>query len=59
MNYTRDLAGFCAGLSFASLPEPVVHKAKLCLLDYIANIYGSLELTRRGRGGLRALAGRA
>ncbi len=44
MNYTRDLAGFCAGLSFASLPEPVVHKAKLCLLDYIANIYGSLEL---------------
>ncbi len=44
MNYTRELAAFCADLSLESMPADVVHKAKLCLLDYIANIYGSLEL---------------
>jgi 2-methylcitrate dehydratase PrpD len=44
MSYTKELAGFCAGLSFKSIPEEVILKAKLCLLDYVANIYGSLEL---------------
>jgi 2-methylcitrate dehydratase PrpD len=44
MEYTRKLAEYCAALSFDSLPADVVHKAKLCVLDYIANIYGSLEL---------------
>ena len=44
MNYTRELAGFCSALSFESMPGDVAYKAKLCLLDYIANIYGSLEL---------------
>ncbi|TAL36213.1 MAG: MmgE/PrpD family protein [Spirochaetes bacterium] len=44
MEYTRELAKFCTGISYNALPEEVVHKAKLCLLDYAANVYGSLEL---------------
>jgi len=44
MNYTKELAEFCSGLSYDAIPREVIHKAKLCLLDYIANIYGSLEL---------------
>ena len=44
MDYTRQLAAFCAGLSIEQLPPDVVHKAKLCILDYIANVYGSLRL---------------
>jgi 2-methylcitrate dehydratase PrpD len=44
MEYTRKLAGFCAAVSLDSLPPEVIRKAKLCLLDYAANIYGSLEL---------------
>ena len=44
MDYTKQLARFCADISFGSLPGDTVHKAKLCLLDYIANIYGSLQL---------------
>ncbi len=44
MDHTRKLARFCSDLSFDSLPREVIHKAKLCVLDYIANIYGSLEL---------------
>lgn len=44
MDYTRKLAGFCAGVSFDDLPGEVVRKAKLCVLDYVANVYGSLEL---------------
>lgn len=44
MDYTKKLARFCLEVSFDSLPREVVHKAKLCILDYIANIYGSLEL---------------
>lgn len=44
MNYTKELAAFLSGLSFKAIPDEVVSKAKLCLLDYLANIYGSLEL---------------
>ncbi|MDI9424746.1 MAG: MmgE/PrpD family protein [Spirochaetota bacterium] len=44
MDHTRKLARFCSKLSFDSLPGEVVEKAKLCVLDYISNIYGSLEL---------------
>jgi 2-methylcitrate dehydratase PrpD len=44
MDFTRQLAEFCQGLSFEHLPPEVIHKAKLCLLDYVANVYGSLEL---------------
>jgi 2-methylcitrate dehydratase PrpD len=44
MDHTRKLARFCAGVSINSLPPEVIHKAKLCMLDYVANIYGSLEL---------------
>ena len=42
--YTRRLAEFCAGISLERLPAAVVGKAKLCLLDFFANVYGSLEL---------------
>jgi 2-methylcitrate dehydratase PrpD len=44
MDYTQQLVRFCSGLSFNKLPAEVTHKAKLCMLDYVANIYGSLEL---------------
>ena len=44
MDYTRELAGYTAALNFESLPDEVVRKAKLCVLDYMANVYGSLRL---------------
>jgi 2-methylcitrate dehydratase PrpD len=44
MDHTRKLARFCAELTLESVPAEVVHKAKLCVLDYVANVYGSLEL---------------
>jgi len=44
MDYTQQLVRFCSELSFDTLPADVTHKAKLCVLDYVANIYGSLEL---------------
>lgn len=44
MNETRKLAAFCAGITLGDLPREVVEKAKLCILDYLANVYGSLEL---------------
>ncbi|MFZ2630684.1 MAG: MmgE/PrpD family protein [Desulfosalsimonadaceae bacterium] len=57
MNHTRNLAAFCANLSYDRLPKEVVDKAKLCILDYIANIYGSLELdaVRRVIGHVRSV----
>lgn len=42
--YTRRLAEFCAGVTLGRLPAEVINKAKLCLLDFFANVYGSLEL---------------
>ncbi|MCU0597989.1 MAG: MmgE/PrpD family protein [Desulfobacterales bacterium] len=44
MEHTRKLAKFCFNLDYDRLPADVVQKAKLCVLDCIANIYGSLEL---------------
>ncbi|MGD0276911.1 MAG: MmgE/PrpD family protein [Syntrophales bacterium] len=44
MDETRKLATFCAGFKFEDLPDDVIHKTKLCLLDYVANVYGSLAL---------------
>ena len=44
MDCTQNLVRFCSELSFKKLPAEVTHKAKLCVLDYVANIYGSLEL---------------
>jgi 2-methylcitrate dehydratase PrpD len=44
MEYTRKLADFCAGVSLDRLPAEVIDKAKLCVLDLFANVYGSLEL---------------
>lgn len=44
MDHTRKLATFSSNLSFVDLPFDVVDKAKLCILDYIANTYGSLQL---------------
>ena len=59
MNETRRLAAFCAGLTLDRLPGEVVQKAKLCILDYIANVYGSLELDAVSRvvSYVRALGG--
>jgi len=58
-NCTRRLAEFCAGVSFSQLPPEVVHKAKLCILDFIANVYGSLELgaVRNVASYIRSLGG--
>lgn len=44
MGYTQRLVRFCSDLAYDDLPEQVKRKAKLCVLDYVANIYGSLEL---------------
>ena len=44
MNDTKTLADFCAGISIRALPSEIVHKTKLCILDCVANIYGSREL---------------
>jgi 2-methylcitrate dehydratase PrpD len=44
MEYTRKLAEFCAGVSLERLPGEVTDKAKLCILDFFANVYGSLQL---------------
>jgi 2-methylcitrate dehydratase PrpD len=44
MEYTRRLAEFAAGVSLERVPAAVIDKAKLCLLDFLANVYGSLEL---------------
>jgi 2-methylcitrate dehydratase PrpD len=44
VEYTRKLADFCAAVSFERLPADVIDKAKLCILDFFANVHGSLEL---------------
>ncbi len=44
MDYTSKLAEFCSGITMENLPPEVIAQAKLCLLDYAANVYGSLEL---------------
>lgn len=44
MEYTQKLAEFCAGISFDNLPADVIEKAKLCILDFLTNVFGSLEL---------------
>ncbi|MFH2132317.1 MAG: MmgE/PrpD family protein [bacterium] len=44
MEYTKKLAAFCSAVSYDSLPPETVAMAKLCVLDYVANVYGSLEL---------------
>ncbi|MFH1135847.1 MAG: MmgE/PrpD family protein [Pseudomonadota bacterium] len=49
MDYTVKLAEFCADLSLERLPAEVVRQAKMCLLDFVANVYGSLELEAAGR----------
>lgn len=42
--YTRRLAEFCADLSWERIPPAVADKAKLCILDFFANVHGSLQL---------------
>ena len=44
MEPTRSLARFGADLTFDRLPPEVVGKAKLCVLDFLANIHGSRQL---------------
>lgn len=41
---TRRLARFCRGLRWDGLPEDVRKRARICVLDFAANVYGSLEL---------------
>ncbi len=44
MDYTRKLADFCSKVSYDNLPQEIISTAKLCVLDYVANVFGSLEL---------------
>jgi 2-methylcitrate dehydratase PrpD len=44
MDHTRKLATFCADLTYEQIPADVVEKARCCILDFIANVYGSLTL---------------
>ncbi|MCX5852659.1 MAG: MmgE/PrpD family protein [Deltaproteobacteria bacterium] len=44
MNHSVKLAEFCAGLRFDQIPPDVTAKAKLCILDCFANMYGSRRL---------------
>lgn len=44
MDHTSKLATYCSELTLEQLPPEVIEQAKLCLLDYAANVYGSLEL---------------
>jgi len=44
MDYTKKLAQFCSKVSYESLPPETILMAKLCVLDFVANVYGSLEL---------------
>ena len=41
MEETRRLAEFCARVHLEDVPPAVVLKARLCILDWVANIYGS------------------
>jgi 2-methylcitrate dehydratase PrpD len=49
MDETRKLADFSSELTLDRLPPQVLDKARLCILDYLANVYGSLELEAVGR----------
>lgn len=44
MNHTELLAEFCMELKFENIPLDVIAKAKLCIMDCLANIYGSCRL---------------
>ncbi len=59
MEYSKKLSDFCHGIKIEGLPPDVIHKAKLCILDYIANVYGSLELeaTKNVAAYFRSLGG--
>jgi 2-methylcitrate dehydratase PrpD len=46
--YTKQLAGFCAGLEFASIPKPVIDKTKWAILDNLGVILGA-SVTQEGR----------
>ncbi len=44
MDYARRLASFCSRVTLEEIPEEVLEKARLCVLDFVANLYGSLGL---------------
>ncbi|MDP8221787.1 MAG: MmgE/PrpD family protein [Candidatus Lernaella stagnicola] len=44
MDETKKLAEFAASISFDDLPPAVVEKTKHCVLDFCANVYGSLQI---------------
>jgi len=59
MEYSKKLSDFCHAIKIEGLPPEVIHKAKLCILDYIANVYGSLQLeaTKNVAAYFRSLGG--
>ena len=61
MDHSKNLAAFLSDVSLAALPKEVIQKAKLCILDYVANVYGSYELeaTSRVVSYIRSLGGPA
>ncbi len=44
MNESRKLAEFVASIHYDQLSATVVEKAKHCLLDFFANVYGSMQI---------------
>ncbi|TFH15579.1 MmgE/PrpD family protein, partial [Candidatus Bathyarchaeota archaeon] len=44
VEYSRILSKYVVNLSYADLPDPVVEKAKLHLLDALGNILGAYEM---------------
>jgi 2-methylcitrate dehydratase PrpD len=67
MDETKILAEFAASISYDRLPRATVEKAKHCVLDFFANVYGSLQIDavarvveryrRRGEGGRASVLG--
>ncbi|MBN2224765.1 MAG: MmgE/PrpD family protein [Deltaproteobacteria bacterium] len=59
MEYSKILSDFCHDLTYDKLPADVVEKAKICILDYVANVYGSLQLDAVSRiaSAVKSLAG--
>jgi 2-methylcitrate dehydratase PrpD len=59
MDYTKILAEYAAGIRYDNLPTEVVEKAKFCILDFFANVYGSqqLDAVKRINKYIRSLGG--
>jgi len=49
LNLQAKLAKFCTELTYNKIPENVVKKVKLCILDYLGNVLGSLVIEESER----------